>query len=479
MIPVRRNIDTDELIMWLDPSSPLSYVGNECAVGVGAKGKNQFPGTVNFTNTSTAVQSRSWAGTSDGIEKATVANEPLVADPDGNTRTTAFIETAETGNHYLQCRIETVPPAPQDSSIKDTITYSLYVKQGPGSDRNIRISHTSASPSVTVIFDFATNTIISATGTTEYGSIDAGGGWYRIWYTFQVNVTTVLNNIQASTFIYLLTSANAAVYAGNGTSGVYIWGPQWEQGALSNYTERDPASEFNYFRNNKFVRLASDGTPANPIIDTTTFGGTNFRFNGTTRGLYGGADLRRAFRPDPSNTALLDHSAFAWVKLDKSGTPDAGSSWSPNVKVFAVLGSIGGRSNNGVFGIDEAGTSLVYKQRLIKSAGGTIQPVLQSSTFSDIDNEWHLVGFSFDLSAGQVDFYLDGALVNSVTTPAPVSDVVGGTGSVTLGYFSVSGQPTPSGQFKGLMNTVGFYNKTLNATEHKALYDATKYRFIN
>ena len=93
MIPVRRNIDTDELIMWLDPSSPLSYKLGEYSVSIASKGKNQFAGTTNFTNTGPSVTSRVWNDTAAGINKATVANEPLVIDPDGNTATTAFIET--------------------------------------------------------------------------------------------------------------------------------------------------------------------------------------------------------------------------------------------------------------------------------------------------------------------------------------------------------------------------------------------------
>ena len=95
MIPVRKNIDTDELIMWLDPSSPLSYVGNECSVSIAGRGKNQFAGTEDFTNSGPGVTARVWNDTTKGIYQATVANEPLVTDPEGNTGTTAFIETAE------------------------------------------------------------------------------------------------------------------------------------------------------------------------------------------------------------------------------------------------------------------------------------------------------------------------------------------------------------------------------------------------
>ena len=478
MIPVRRNIDTDDLIFWLDPSNPLSYIGNEASVSYTGYGKNQFAGTLDFTNSGPGVTPRVWNDTAAGINKATVVNKPAILDPNGGTETTAFIETLENGNKFLQTRIEIVPPAPQDSSIRDQITYSLYVKQGPGS-RNIRVSHSNAPPNSTIIFDFSTNTITSAINVDDSGFEDVGGGWYRIWYTTIMDTTTTRNNIQARTYIYLLGPGDAISYTGDGTSGVYIWGPQWEQGVLSNYTERPSAANFEYFQNNKFVRISTDTTTANPMPYTTSFDGTNFRFDGTNRGLYGGGTMRTPFRPNPDNSALQDHSGFAWVKLDKTGNPDDGAGWSPNLKLYAVIGNIAGRANSGVFGIEENGTSLVYKLRCSKTVGGIISPVLQSLPIVDLDNNWHLISFSFNFALRTVYFYLDGSLISSEQIVDPIVAINGATGSVTIGYFPVSGQPTPSGQFKGLMNSVGVYNKELSADDHKGLYDATKYRFHN
>ena len=479
MIPVRRNIDTDELIMWLDPSSPLSYKTAAYTVGIAGKGKNQFAGTTDFTNTGTSIALRTWNGSVAGINKATVANEPLVTDPRGDTETTAFIETAETGTKFLTCRIELATPSGSNGLVKDKITYSLYVKQGPGSDRNIRISHTNAGPAATLVFDFTTNTITSSINVDDSGSEDVGGGWYRIWYTDTVDTASNLYNVQARTFIYLVDAGGNLSYTGNGTSGVYIYGPQWEQGVLSNYVKRPPASEFKYFQNNKFVKVATDPGPLNPKGYTTTFEGTNFRFSGVHSGLYGGGDIRFPFRPDPDSLSLQDHSGFAWVKLDGSGIPTDGFAWSPSTKVYTALGNIGGKANNGVFGIEENGTSLVYKMRVVNSLGTTPSPVLQSSSFPNLDGEWHLIAFSFNFSTSTVDFYLDGALISSETIAnAPITSISGGTGSVTIGYFQPTNFSYPCGQFKGLMNTVGFYNKTLSSVEQKALYDATKYRFV-
>ena len=216
----------------------------------------------------------------------------------------------------------------------------------------------------------------------------------------------------------------------------------------------------------------------NPKPYTTTYDGTNFRFNGVGRGFYGGADIRTVFRPNPDNQSLQDHSGFAWVKLDSSSTPNDGSGWVPNLKVFTVIGNIGGRANNGVFGVEENGTSLIYKMRCIKSAGGVTSPVLQSTLFADITSGWHLIAFSFDFAAQQACFYLDGVSLGCRTIADPIDSINGSTGAATIGYFSVTGNPNACGQFSGLMNIVGFYNKNLSASEQEALYNATKYRFV-
>ena len=88
-----------------------------------------------------------------------------------------------------------------------------------------------------------------------------------------------------------------------------------------------------------------------------------------------------------------------------------------------------------------------------------------------------MISFSFNFALRTVYFYLDGTFISSEQIVDPISGINGGSGSATIGYFPVSEQPTPSGQFRGLMNSIGLYNKELTADDHKGLYNATKYRF--
>ena len=75
---------------------------------------------------------------------------------------------------------------------------------------------------------------------------------------------------------------------------------------------------------------------------------------------------------------------------------------------------------------------------------------------------------------------MDGQLVSSdVYTPTPGYTNLGvdGSGSgIQFGSFTLGS--TALGQFRGVINIAGFYDKGLDTGEHKALYDAAKYRFV-
>ena len=74
------------------------------------------------------------------------------------------------------------------------------------------------------------NGVVSASGGSVTTSIeDAGDGWYRCVLTFTATSTATASIaffMQSST-----TASRGAAYAGNGTSGVYIYGAQFEVGS--------------------------------------------------------------------------------------------------------------------------------------------------------------------------------------------------------------------------------------------------------
>lgn len=479
MIPVRRNIDTDDLILWLDPSSPLSYIKSEAVNSIAGRGKNLFAGTEAFTNTyNLCLAKTAWT---QGIDPpyGRVRLEPIldgmILDPDGGNQTRLLRETAETGEHFFR----------QDMAIEGTnlgpaqrVTHSMYVREDlTSAPRQIRISHKNVGGGG-VIYDFATSTLtpINLSDIEDYGVIPAGGGWVRIWYTFKL--TLVQAERTARSFIQLVDGSGNLSYTGDGTSGVYAYGPQWEEGVLSNYVKVNDAGEFAAgFQNRK---LGQGKLDTNPTPYTTSFEGTSLRFNGFAGGLASGSGTRVPFRSTgTSNQSLKNHTAFAWVKVDTSTTPDG------TPKIYAVFGRIGGKTNNGLFGVGPGGTTITYKVRARYERPDLSTVALlntyESTSFPTIANTWHLIAADYDYLANTVNFYMDGQLVSSdVYTPTPGYTnlgIDGSGGGIQLGSYTKQSDPNPYGQFRGLINIAGFYDKALDAAEHEALYNATKYRF--
>lgn len=81
---------------------------------------------------------------------------------------------------------------------------------------------------------------------------------------------------------------------------------------------------------------------------------------------------------------------------------------------------------------------------------------------------WRLVGFSYDASAGECDFYVDGAQVGSTQTGLPTS-IRDGTGQFGLGAANVDA--TAINFFDGFMQDAIFWKGAeLTAAEHSQLY---------
>jgi hypothetical protein len=145
-----------------------------------------------------------------------------VTSPDGTENANSLTETTITDQHGVYI-VATVPAG--------YVTYSVFAKQASGSrylqlmPRGIGITSAHAN------FDLDAGTVVAGgTGGTEFVSASIkplGSGWYRCVMT--------ANHAGAPTGMWLLLS-NATKsypsYAGDGSSGVYIYGAQLEAGSF-------------------------------------------------------------------------------------------------------------------------------------------------------------------------------------------------------------------------------------------------------
>jgi hypothetical protein len=138
--------------------------------------------------------------------------------PDGKQTADKFIEAAGASNNHHMYRISTA---------SSTKRYSIYAK---AAERSVIQFASFASATQYVNFDLS-NGIISDTGSDPvYAKItNVGGGWYRC-------EASMLSSGAGIVGIVLADDPNAGwlpSYVGDGTSGIYIWGAQLEEGSTA------------------------------------------------------------------------------------------------------------------------------------------------------------------------------------------------------------------------------------------------------
>ena len=151
----------------------------------------------------------------------TVTANAIVA-PDGTTTADLLIPTAVSSTHaFYQAAAVTTG---------STYTQSVYAKAGSYTFLNFYGS-TGFDSTQYINFNLATGAIGTSSGFT--GTITSvGNGWYRCTVTAVSNATSASGRIvfRASS---VARTTGASTFTGDGTSGVYLWGAQFELGAFA------------------------------------------------------------------------------------------------------------------------------------------------------------------------------------------------------------------------------------------------------
>ena len=146
----------------------------------------------------------------------------VITAPDGNVTADKLVENSSTGNKEVNRGSITFTSG-------TSLTYSCFVKASGRS--SLRLAATSAFfdlVGTNAYFDLTSGTVHSITGgVTSASIIPYPNGWYRC-------IATILptSSGTGNVFITLILSGVTSNYTGDGTSGIYIWGAQLEQGAF-------------------------------------------------------------------------------------------------------------------------------------------------------------------------------------------------------------------------------------------------------
>jgi hypothetical protein len=150
--------------------------------------------------------------------------------PDGTNTGNKITETAVTSGHWLKTILSLTAGS--------TYTISGYFK---AAERQYAVLIDDDAGLHTAYFNLLTGTLVSQSGYTSTSITSVGNGWFRCSATR--NASSSLSNF------YWAISSNGTTYnyLGDGTSGIYTWGFQFEQSStLSTYQEitTTPAARF-------------------------------------------------------------------------------------------------------------------------------------------------------------------------------------------------------------------------------------------
>lgn len=229
---------------------PNTSLGDLTVVRATSATRVNSSGLVEIPRTNLILQSQTFDNASWGKTNLTVTANNITA-PDGTTTADKIIANTTNGTHSVNQFIAV--------GISTSHTVSLYAKKGEYSALRINFI-SSGNTFISVNLD--TGVIVSFGGTIYLSSSieNVGDGWYRVTMTFLPPVATNSLNF------FIENPVGTLTFAGDNTSGIYIWGAQLQLGNVA--TEYIPTVAS---IRTKFSGITQDGSSASniPRLDYT------------------------------------------------------------------------------------------------------------------------------------------------------------------------------------------------------------------
>jgi hypothetical protein len=321
-----------------DGTGDLTFTRASTATRVNAAGLVEIPKTNLFLQSQT-FENASW------IKAFATITANATTAPDGTLTADKLVEDATTNVHY----IEQVPTL----AASTTYVCTIYGKAAERSSLYIWLADAGWNTmNAGAIFNLSTGTITVSVGAVAATITNVGNGWYKCTVG-DLTAASGTRRIRITPAI-----GGNANYAGNGTSGLFIWGAQLEQGVTS--TEYIPTVAS---IRTKFAGITQDGGSASNIarIDFT-----------------GGGCGKSLLEPQRTNSILYSEQFdnAAWTAVDSTITTNAAVSPSgaTNAETMTISGSTSRVTQGIALG---AGTYKVsaYVKVISQTTAGTLRLV--------------------------------------------------------------------------------------------------------
>lgn len=149
--------------------------------------------------------------------------------PSGGVNACKLIEDTATGTHRIY-------QAAAKSAVSLTRTFSVYLKAAERTLVSIRVTDNNETVVAAASVDLSVGTVAAPTisggssiSTATSSITFVGNGWYRCVITATFDAT-ILN---PAAFVSLRDGAGLTSYTGDGTSGIFVFGAQWEDGSFA------------------------------------------------------------------------------------------------------------------------------------------------------------------------------------------------------------------------------------------------------
>jgi len=322
------------------------------------------PQRTNSVSYSEAFSNSYWAKT-----RASITSNSTIS-PDGTLNASKLIEDTANGSHFLL-----VQPVYTTSSVNNVVSLSLFAKK---SERDLQIQSFASgggeNPKVNFNLTNGTSTSVGSGVTPTFSIQSFGNDWFRCTLTY-----TVSQSGSGVRFYISMVKDNTTNYQGDGSSGFYIWGAQFE---VASY----PTS---YIRSNS-------GSATTRLADVANNAGSSNLINSTEGVLY--AEISALANDGSGRKVTLNNGSNSQVLVLEY------TSTSNQIRVFLSNGSLQFNEYITISDLTEF-NKIAIKYKVNDFAIWVNGIELATDTSGTTFSSGTLTNVNFDDGSGNADFY--------------------------------------------------------------------------